>query len=77
MCLFMNELIKKSHSLDLESWNEFVETIRIEEGKAQNLTYHNERMNRTRRAFWGDDIEDLRVEDWIAVEGIQIGRAHV
>lgn len=31
----------------------FVETIRIENRKAENLAFHNERMNRTRNTFFG------------------------
>ena len=30
----------------------FVETIRIEQGRACRLSYHNERLNATRRHFW-------------------------
>lgn len=30
----------------------FIETIRIKQGKACNLSYHNERLNDTRRHFW-------------------------
>lgn len=34
----------------------FIETIRIEHGEACNLTYHNERLNETRKHFWpGND----------------------
>lgn len=32
----------------------FIETIRIEDGQVYNLSYHTERMNRTRAAFWKD-----------------------
>ena len=46
----------------------FVETICIADGKALNLRYHNERMNRTRRAFWGDSIEELSLEQWVHPE---------
>ncbi|MGM9760131.1 MAG: aminotransferase class IV family protein [Parabacteroides sp.] len=31
----------------------FIETICIEEGQAVRLSYHNERLNRTRQDFWG------------------------
>ena len=51
--------------------NEFVETIRVEEGRAWNLVRHNERMNRTRRAFWGDNVDNLRLENWIHPEDYQ------
>ena len=43
----------------------FVETICIENGEALNLNYHNERMNRTRKAFWGNSVGNLYLEDWI------------
>ena len=32
----------------------FIETIRIEQGKACNLSYHNERLNNTLHHFWPD-----------------------
>ena len=32
----------------------FIETIRIEQGKACNLSYHNERLNNTLYHFWPD-----------------------
>ena len=47
---------------------EFVETICIEQGKALNLQRHNARMNRTRKAFWGDSMKELFLEDWIQPE---------
>lgn len=37
----------------------FVETIRMESGELFNLRYHEERMNRTRRHFFGDNIEPI------------------
>lgn len=45
--------------------NEFVETICVEHGRVYNLSYHNERMNRTRRVFWGENVEVLQLEDYI------------
>lgn len=33
----------------------FIETIRIEHGAIQNLSYHNQRMNATRKALFGPD----------------------
>ena len=48
---------------------EFVETICVEKGKALNLKYHNDRMNRTRRAFWGNTIEEYQLENWVCPEG--------
>ena len=48
--------------------NEFVETICLENGQAWNLQRHNERMNRTRRAFWGNAVRTLKLEDWIRPE---------
>ena len=51
-----------------EIQDEFVETIRVEQGRAWNLEYHNERMNRTRRAFWGNNVEELHLEDWLHPE---------
>ncbi len=51
---------------------EFVETICVEQGKALNLSYHNERMNRTRKFFWNDVTEDLRLEAWIHPEKYEI-----
>lgn len=39
----------------------FIETIRIEDGKINNLDYHIERFNRTRAVFWKDSAPlDLR-----------------
>ena len=32
----------------------FIETIRIEQGKACNLSYNNERLNNTLHHFWPD-----------------------
>ena len=51
--------------------DEFVETICVEEGRVWNLARHNERMNRTRRAFWGDDVSEIRLESWIHPEEYQ------
>lgn len=47
----------------------FVETIRIENRKAENLTFHNERMNRTRNTFFGtctpiDLANHIHSMDW-------------
>lgn len=42
----------------------FIETIRIEGGRAWNLDLHNRRMNATRAAVWGG-VEPLRLEDVI------------
>ena len=42
----------------------FIETIRIEGGRAWNLDLHNRRMNATRTAVWGG-VEPLRLEDVI------------
>lgn len=40
----------------------FIETIRIENGIAENIAYHNERLNRTRRNFWKDcELIDLSI----------------
>lgn len=47
---------------------EFVETICVEQGKALNIERHNVRMNRTREVFWGEAVEHLRLEDYIAPE---------
>ena len=38
----------------------FFETICLENGKAQNLDLHNERMNKTRKDFFGASPIDLR-----------------
>lgn len=38
----------------------FIETIRIENGKAWNMALHEERMNRTRRSFFGK-VTDLHL----------------
>lgn len=58
MCLSINEISRK----------EFVETICVEHGMAYNLMYHNERMNRTRKVFWGDSMNDLVLEDYVFPE---------
>ena len=47
----------------------FIETIRIEGGKVWNLSYHNARMNTTRKRVWGNcpalSLEDiLKPEPW-------------
>lgn len=34
----------------------FIETLRIENGVIDNLSYHNERFNRTRSTFWNDSV---------------------
>lgn len=41
---------------------QFIESIRIENGTAQALELHHERMNRTRRHFW-KDCRDLNLEE--------------
>ena len=62
MCQSINHLQRKIEE------PEFVETICVSHGKAWNLRYHNERMNRTRRAFWGSDIGAFQLEDWVRPE---------
>ena len=47
----------------------FIETIRIEGRKVWNLSYHNARMNTTRKRVWGNcpalSLEDiLKPEPW-------------
>ena len=63
MCLSTNEAARLYATK--ERVMEFVETICIEQGQALNLERHNARMNRTRRIFWGDSVEDICLEDWI------------
>lgn len=43
---------------------QFVETLRIDNGRACRLDLHDERMNRTRRAFWGS-VPDLNIVDYL------------
>lgn len=45
----------------------FIETIRIEEGKAWYLTYHNLRMNATRRMVWGQ-VSELDLSKFVHPE---------
>lgn len=45
----------------------FIETIRIEEGKAWNLSCHNARMNATRRHFFGE-VPALELSNYIHTE---------
>lgn len=51
----------------------FIETVRIKDGVAENLSAHNARMNATRRAcFPGKpcaELEDLNLEDYISPSG--------
>ena len=54
-----------------QSAMEFVETICVEKGCAANLSYHNARMNRTRRDFYGDSVLKLKLEDWVCAEGYE------
>lgn len=42
----------------------FIETIRLENGQILHAEFHNQRMNATRRAFWGN-LPSLRVEDYV------------
>ena len=42
----------------------FIETVRIEGRTAWNMPLHDERMNATRRAVWGN-MPPLRLEDVI------------
>lgn len=42
----------------------FVETLRVEEGEIVRLGYHNERMNRTRRALFGV-VDPLDLSDYV------------
>ncbi len=51
---------------------EFVETICVEEGKAWNLPLHNNRLNETRRVFWGENIPTLKLEDWVCPENYAV-----
>lgn len=46
----------------------FIETIRLEEGKAWNMAYHNRRLNETRFSIWGD-IPFLSLEEVITPQG--------
>lgn len=45
----------------------FIETIRVEDGKVWNSALHEERMNRTRRIFFGE-VPDLRMCDYLHPE---------
>lgn len=51
----------------------FIETIRIENGMAENLSAHNHRMNDTRKANFlsvGDSFPDyIQIEDYISPSG--------
>ena len=42
---------------------QFIETIRVKDGRIFNLTYHEERMNRTRKEVWGKT-------DWLKITGV-------
>ncbi|MDE6801062.1 MAG: aminotransferase class IV family protein [Phocaeicola sp.] len=42
----------------------FIETIRIEQGKACNLSYHNERLNDTRHHFWSG-CHDIKLDEYL------------
>mgnify|MGYP000021353979 FL=1 len=44
----------------------FIETIRIEQGKACNLPYHNERLNDTRNHFW-PGCTRIELEEYLEV----------
>ena len=48
----------------------FIETIKLENGKIHNLSYHNDRMNETRRHFFGD-VSELDLKDCINPESFQ------
>lgn len=51
----------------------YVETICIDEGKAENIRYHNRRMNLTRRERWGH-ADALRLEEVLTDLPRQAGR---
>jgi 4-amino-4-deoxychorismate lyase len=36
--------------------NRLLETIKIQDGAIQNIIYHNQRFNKTRRYFWPDSV---------------------
>lgn len=42
----------------------FIETLRIENGVIDNLSYHTERFNRTRSVFWSDSLP-MNLADYI------------
>ena len=42
---------------------QFIETIRVKDGRIFNLTYHEERMNRTRKEVWGKT-------DWLKITDV-------
>ena len=48
---------------------QFIETIRIEEGKIYNIDYHTERFNRTRAFFWKESLP-LNLSDYISIQGL-------
>ncbi|HLR37406.1 MAG TPA: aminotransferase class IV [Chitinophagaceae bacterium] len=47
-----------------------IETIKIRNGKAYNLKYHNKRMNATRRKIWGCK-RDIDLSDKIAAKKVE------
>ena len=52
---------------------QFIESIRIEDGKIYNLDYHTQRCNRTRTAFW-NNVASVDLLDFIdppSLSGIQ------
>lgn len=46
----------------------FIETLRIENGVIDNLSYHTERFNRTRFTFWNDSVS-MNLADYIRPPG--------
>lgn len=45
---------------------QYVESIRVFNNSAENLKYHNARMNRTRKILWGCE-DQLRIEEFLAI----------
>jgi 4-amino-4-deoxychorismate lyase len=52
-----------------------IETIRIEEGKFQNISFHNERFNRSRGSLLGIDLE-IDLEKFIAIPPLLPGNSY-
>ena len=50
----------------------FIETIRIDHGKACNLSRHNQRLNDTRAHFWPDSTP-LQLRDHLSSPGCEAG----
>lgn len=69
MCPSIEPLFKSADWNASRTQSEFMETIRVEHERVWNLDSHNERMNRTRRAFWGEAVGDLNLTDWIEPTG--------